>query len=187
VTVTLLSFLTEAVFRHGVYHFTLGNFLSRPSTASSLTSSSSSRASNLLHRDARGTEIDRDGVCLQCQAGTCFYSSSSLERPLPLLNDGRSGVPPLFGGITLVSFLQVWQGDTPPVYLLLTPHLLLNLSTSSLGFSTILSRSSTCSHLTQVQSLPLFTSSIRLRHFLQPKPGLPHSLGKHSELPHYFR
>lgn len=78
-TVTFLSFLAEAVFRHGVYHLILDTLLSGPSTASSFTSSSSSRASNLLHRGTWRVEIDRDEVCLQCQAGICFHSSSSPE------------------------------------------------------------------------------------------------------------
>lgn len=80
-TVTFLSFLAEAVFRHGVYHLILNTLLNGPSTASSLTSSSSSRASNLLHRGTWGSEMDRDEVCLQCQAGICFHSSLSLEPP----------------------------------------------------------------------------------------------------------
>lgn len=63
-TVTFLSFLAEAVFRHGVYHLILDTLLNGPSTASSLTSSSNSRASNLLHRGTWEIEIDRDEICL---------------------------------------------------------------------------------------------------------------------------
>lgn len=66
------------------------------------------------------------------------------------------------GGITPVSFLQIQQRVTAPVYLLLiladtqSLHLLLE-------FTTILSRSSHCSHLLQVESLPPFISSHRLQ------------------------
>lgn len=49
-TIILLSFLMEAVLRHGVDRFILDNLQGGPSTASSLTPPSRSRISNILCR-----------------------------------------------------------------------------------------------------------------------------------------
>ena len=55
------SFLVEAVLRCGVDCFTLDNLAGRPPTASSLTSPSGSKASNLLCKGTWETEVGQDG------------------------------------------------------------------------------------------------------------------------------
>jgi len=56
-TITLLSFLEEAVFKHGADRLTLDKLGGSPPTSSSLTSPSGFRASNLLHRGTWGTNV----------------------------------------------------------------------------------------------------------------------------------
>lgn len=83
-TITLLSFLAEAVLRYGIKCFTLDNLLGGPFTAFSLTSSSSSRPSN-YSREIPGKSKGRGA----CQAGTCFHSSSLKSPPSAQWWQGR--------------------------------------------------------------------------------------------------
>lgn len=104
----------------------------------SLTSPSCSRASNLFCRGTLGTEVGWDGGCLHHQAGTHFYSSSSLKLPCSAWHwQGRESTP-------LSSEYHPNHHESISCL-----HFLILFSTFSLSATTILSRPSTCSHLTQ--------------------------------------
>lgn len=63
-TITLLSFLSEAILSRRDYLLTLDSLLGGPFTTSSLTSPSNSRASNLLRRNIWGIKVGRERVFL---------------------------------------------------------------------------------------------------------------------------
>lgn len=65
-SLSAMSFLVEAVLRCGVNRLALRNLMGGPPTAPSLTSPSSSRASNPLHGGTCGTEVGWDGGCCDC-------------------------------------------------------------------------------------------------------------------------
>lgn len=111
------SFLLEAVLRCGVNCLFLYNLTGGPSTTSSPTSSSRSRAANLLQRGTWGSKAGREGGYLWHQTRTCFKPSSSFWSPTSAWQSG--GLSP-FRGISLGSFWLSRQEVTPPVNLLLT-------------------------------------------------------------------
>ena len=173
--ITLLSFLVEAVWSCGVGHLTLDNLKGGSATTSSLTSSSSSRTHKfLLHRGTWGIVVCQDGGCLWHQAETCFHFSSFKSPPSAQQWQGRESTT-VWISITLVSVLQfnreLLQQAISHSTSCSHSLTLLNLSTS-LSFTTILGRSPTYSHLTQVKCLLPFASSHGLRHVLQLEPNV---------------
>lgn len=159
----LLSSSVTAVLWCGVNHLTLGNLLDGPSITSSLTSPLSSRASNLV---CRGTwELRQIGMGFACNAELGPVSlPPHLINPFPLPNGGRVGYPTLFGGVS-PQCLSCKYGRESLHQSISCSHCLklLNLSAYS-SSATIPSRSSTCSHLTQVISLLSSAGSNTLRH-----------------------
>ena len=85
--------------------FNLDNLLGGPSTASPLTCLLRCMASNLLCMGARGIEVGRDRVSLQCQDEIYFL-------PTPPSADGsRTGDPPVFGMYHSGAFLAGMAGS----------------------------------------------------------------------------
>lgn len=109
-TITLLSFLVEAVLRCGVNFLALGNLLGGLSNTSSPTSLSSSKASNVLCKCAWEGKAGRERGSLRHRAGTRSHSSSS-PRSLPLPDSDRAGGPPLAGVSHPGAFLSGLAGS----------------------------------------------------------------------------
>ena len=165
-TITLLSFLEEAVFKCGADLLTLEMLEGSPLTSSSLTSPSGFRASNLLCRGTWGTKVGQDRGHLCLRAGTCYHFSSPLKSALSdQLRQGR-GSTTVWGVQSLhPSVRESLHQSVSCSHSLMA----LNLSISCLSSTIRLSSSSTCSHLTQVALLPSSLSSSKFRHSLQPE------------------
>ena len=167
---TLLSVLAEAVWRHGVDQLALGTALGKASCASSIASPSIYSASNLSLKGTWGSKVAREGVRPRCRAGTVFQFCPSLRTPPLRLTVTGHGVHHFLGGV------YPWRLPLWHAWELLHQSIscsdslmVLNLSTSSLSSATMLSRSSTCSHLTQVEFPLPSPGSSRLRHSVQPE------------------
>lgn len=146
-TTVLLTFLAEALLRHGVDCFTLDNFLGAPSTTSSFTCPSHSKASNLFCRGTWRIEVNRESVFLWCWAGPCFHSSPSLRSPLSA---------------------QWWQGRNPSILGVFHPSACLLIGMAG-SYSTSLSPA-----LTPLISLPLCElcqHAEQIIHLLTPHTG----------------
>lgn len=97
-TVTLLSFLAEAVSRYGDDHLALGPLLDRFSLTSSLTSPSISSSPNLLLRGTWGSWVGRLGVHPWRSEGTFLPTLIICQVNLTVTRQGVhhfQGVPPL--------------------------------------------------------------------------------------------
>lgn len=159
-TTILQSFQAEADWTCRVSCCILGNISGKPSLTSSLISPSISSASNLLLTSTWVREVGREGVCPWCRAWTVFHLSLSLRFP-PLCPTVAGG-PQLFGAYHSAAFLSSMEGSYSICKSLAHTQTLLSLSTSSLSSATMLSRSSSCSCLTQVEfPLPSSDSSRR--------------------------
>jgi len=141
-------------------------------------------ALNLSWRNTWWREVDREGVSMQCQTGTCFHSSSSFR---PLLSD-----------------LQ-WQGRGPPLFGINHPSAFLAGAARSYSTSLPLAHTPWCSltsppppwalpHTEQifhlltlhVVSLLPFTSSKRPMHSLQMEIWTVTFLDRNSGSQHSF-
>ena len=138
---TLLSFLTEAVSRHGGDHLTLGSLLGRSSITSPLTSPSISSISNLLLRGSWGSRVGRQGGSHGTESGL-FSSPPHLSD---LSNWDRAGGPPLFWGF-LPGNPSFWHASESLYKSVSCSRslMVLSLSTPSLSSTIRLNSSSTC-------------------------------------------
>ena len=169
----LLFLLIDVVAIQGVVWLALANLscMDVPSPTSTSPWSSSSRATYLLHKgtseSGTGWQAERQS-CLLPKTGTCFYPLLSLRSHPPIwLWEGRWS-PAAWRASPLCPScrddrMQLHQSISLP-----QSQMLLNLSTSSFSFTTMLSRSSTCSHCAQVVYLLPSCSIDRARHSLQP-------------------
>ena len=97
-TITLLSFLVEAVLMRGVNLLALGILLGTLSTSSSVAVDLSfSRASNLFCKGTWEGGVGRGGHRLRCRAGTCLHSSSTPRSPPSVRRRQGRGSAPVWG------------------------------------------------------------------------------------------
>ena len=157
-----------------------------PSRASLETQSQPPRPWHCLRQSFPGllAHLPFNLQCLTHDAELGLSSSSPrLSGPCCLPDSARTwGPSPTFWGVSPWR-LPLWHAWELLHQSISCSHslMVLHLSTSSLSSATMLSRSSTCSPLTQVQFLPpSSTSASRLRHSLQPEAGTATFLGRAS-------
>lgn len=124
-----------------------------------------SRASYLFHRGSQSGKEDQEGIYLLPQAETCPHSSLSPSCLWESIGDPPSaswsavGCHPASGLVQSSSSSQSFSDAL----------VVLNLSTSCWSCTTRLSRTSTCSHLTQVLSLLPFHTNYICKKYIHKK------------------